>query len=76
MIQEMLPVLVPLVLNLLQTGSYAQSPQGEANPVLGAFLNATQGGDVANVVEQLAGDFLKAAKGSSEFGVLRVQQAI
>ena len=59
MIQEMLPVLVPLVLNLLQTGSHAQDPQGEANPVLGAFLNATQGGDVANVVEQLAGQFLK-----------------
>lgn len=45
-IQQMLPILVPLVLNLLQTGSQTQNPQGGANPVLNAFLDADRDGDV------------------------------
>ena len=45
MIQQMLPILVPIVLNMLQTGSNAQSPQG-GNPVLNAFLDADRDGDV------------------------------
>ena len=45
MIQQMLPILVPIVLNMLQTGSNAQSPQG-GNPVLNAFLDADHDGDV------------------------------
>ena len=45
MIQQMLPILVPIVLNMLQTGTHAQSPQG-GNPVLNAFLDADHDGDV------------------------------
>ncbi|MDZ4876197.1 MAG: hypothetical protein CLLPBCKN_005617 [Chroococcidiopsis cubana SAG 39.79] len=45
-IQQMLPVLVPLVLNLLQSGTQTQNPQGGANPVLNAFLDADRDGDV------------------------------
>lgn len=45
-IQQMLPILVPLVLNLLQSGSQAQNPQRGANPVLNAFLDADRDGDV------------------------------
>lgn len=45
MIQQMLPVLVPLVLNLLQTGSQTQNSQG-GNSVLKAFLDADGDGDV------------------------------
>ena len=43
---QMLPILVPLVLNLLQTGSQTRNPQGGANPVLNAFLDADRDGDV------------------------------
>lgn len=45
LVQQMLPILVPLVLNLLQTGTRAQHPQG-GNPVLNAFLDADGDGDV------------------------------
>ncbi|MEW5856820.1 MAG: DUF937 domain-containing protein [Cyanobacteriota bacterium] len=45
MIQQMLPILVPLVLNLLKTGSSAQNPHG-SNPVLNTFLDADRDGDV------------------------------
>lgn len=47
-IQQMLPILVPLVLNFLQTGSHAQNPQqGQgSNPVLNTFLDADRDGDV------------------------------
>jgi len=45
-IKEMLPILVPLVLNLLQTGTRSQSPQSGSNPVLNAFLDADRDGDV------------------------------
>ncbi|HEY9692343.1 MAG TPA: DUF937 domain-containing protein [Oculatellaceae cyanobacterium] len=45
MVAQMLPILVPIVLNMLQTGSNAQSPQG-GNPVLNAFLDADHDGDV------------------------------
>jgi hypothetical protein len=38
-IQDMLPILVPLVLNFLKTGSKTQHSQG-GNPVLNAFLDA------------------------------------
>ncbi|HEY9847734.1 MAG TPA: hypothetical protein V6D03_16245 [Candidatus Caenarcaniphilales bacterium] len=44
-IQAMLPVLIPLVLNLLQSGTPTQNPQG-ANPVLNAFLDADRDGEV------------------------------
>lgn len=46
LIQQMLPMLVPVVLNLLQGGSRVQNPQGGANPVLNAFLDADRDGDV------------------------------
>ncbi|NJK66621.1 MAG: DUF937 domain-containing protein [Microcoleus sp. CSU_2_2] len=45
-VQAMIPVLVPLVLNLLQTGSNAQNPTQGGNPVLSAFLDADGDGDV------------------------------
>ena len=58
-IQQMLPILVPLVLNLLQTGSQTQNPQGGSNPVMNAFLDADRDGDVdiADAM-QLAGRYL------------------
>lgn len=57
-IQEMLPVVVPLVLNLLQTGTNDQNPQGGSNPVLSAFLDANHDGDV-NIADaiQMAGRY-------------------
>lgn len=45
LIQSMLPTLVPLVLNFLQTGATTDSAQG-ANPVLSAFLDSDGDGDV------------------------------
>lgn len=44
-IQAMLPILVPLVLKLLQSGNSTQNPQG-SNPVLQTFLDADGDGDV------------------------------
>lgn len=51
MVQMALPMLVPLALNLLKTGSTTtqptpQSSSGGANSVLGAFLDADHDGDV------------------------------
>ena len=43
-IQSMLPAIVPLVLNLLQTGSQVDSPG--SNTVLNSFLDADGDGDV------------------------------
>ncbi|MFM9267199.1 DUF937 domain-containing protein [Tychonema sp. BBK16] len=45
-VQAMIPVLVPIVLNLLQTGSNAQNPGQGGNSVLNAFLDADGDGDV------------------------------
>ncbi|MBW4527591.1 MAG: DUF937 domain-containing protein [Phormidium tanganyikae FI6-MK23] len=60
MIQSMLPVLVPLVLNLLQSGSAQQGVQsGGGNPVLNTFLDADRDGDVdMGDVMGMAGQFL------------------
>lgn len=57
-VQAMLPILVPLVLKFLQTGSNNQNPQG-ANPVLNTFLDADNDGDVdiADAM-QMAGRYL------------------
>ncbi|MFB2933680.1 DUF937 domain-containing protein [Aerosakkonemataceae cyanobacterium BLCC-F154] len=44
-ILQMLPMLVPLVLNFLQAGNNTQNPQGE-NPVVNNFLDADGDGDV------------------------------
>lgn len=44
-IQAMLPMLVPIVLKLLQTGTSNQNPQG-SNSVLNSFLDADNDGDV------------------------------
>lgn len=44
-VQSMLPVLVPVVLNLLQSGNNTQNPQA-GNPVLNAFLDSDRDGDV------------------------------
>ncbi|MDY7015436.1 MAG: DUF937 domain-containing protein [Cyanobacteriota bacterium] len=45
-IQSLLPTIVPLVLNFLQTGSNTQNPQSAANPVLSSFLDSDGDGDV------------------------------
>ncbi|KAF3884247.1 MULTISPECIES: DUF937 domain-containing protein [Nostocales] len=46
MVQQLLPVLVPLVLNLLRSGSNAQNPQAGGNSVLNSFLDSDGDGDV------------------------------
>lgn len=45
-IQAMLPLLIPVVLNLLKMGSNPQNPQQGQNPVLNNFLDADGDGDV------------------------------
>lgn len=53
-----LPILVPLVLNLLQTGN-TQNPQAGNNNVLSAFLDGDRDGDVdLGDVIGMAGQFL------------------
>jgi hypothetical protein len=55
-IRGLLPVLVPLALNLLQSGTNTQTTNsGRANSVLKAFLDSNQDGDVD------LGDALKVA---------------
>ena len=44
-IQSMLPILVPLVLNLLKTGNNKSNAQG-GNPVVNSFLDSDGDGDV------------------------------
>jgi hypothetical protein len=44
-IQSLLPVLIPIVLSLLQTGRNTQNPQA-GNNVLGSFLDSDRDGDV------------------------------
>ncbi|NET55343.1 MAG: hypothetical protein F6K47_03865 [Symploca sp. SIO2E6] len=57
-IQAMLPALVPLVLNLLETGTDPQNPQS-ANSVLSSFLDADGDGDVdISDAMQLAGRYI------------------
>ncbi|MEH2260233.1 DUF937 domain-containing protein [Nostoc sp.] len=45
-VQQLLPLAVPLVLKFLQSGANAQNPQGGGNPVLNSFLDADGDGDV------------------------------
>lgn len=45
-IQQLLPFVVPVVLNFLQSGANAQNPQAGGNPVLNSFLDADNDGDV------------------------------
>ena len=45
-VQQLLPLAVPLVLNFLQSGANAQNPQAGTNPVLNSFLDADGDGDV------------------------------
>ncbi|NWF57952.1 MAG: DUF937 domain-containing protein [Fischerella sp.] len=46
MIQQLLPILVPLVLNLLRTGANAQNSQAGGNSVLNSFLDSDRDGDI------------------------------
>jgi hypothetical protein len=46
MIQQLLPMLVPVVLNVLKSGANAQNPEGGGNSVLNSFLDADNDGDV------------------------------
>jgi membrane-bound lytic murein transglycosylase B len=45
-LKSLLPILVPLVLNLLQTGTNTRNPRQGNNPVLSGFLDADGDGDV------------------------------
>ncbi|MHC5672346.1 DUF937 domain-containing protein [Nostoc sp.] len=45
-VQQLLPLAVPLVLNFLQSGANAHNPQAGGNPVLNSFLDADEDGDV------------------------------
>jgi hypothetical protein len=57
-IQSMLPILIPLALNLLQSGNNTQNPQA-GNPVLNAFLDNNHDGSVdLGDVMNVAGRFL------------------
>lgn len=58
-IQQMLPTLVPLVLNFLKTGAPTQDSQAGSNPVLNSFLDSDGDGDVdiADAM-RMAGGFL------------------
>ncbi|NEQ29789.1 MAG: DUF937 domain-containing protein [Leptolyngbya sp. SIO4C5] len=44
-IQAMLPILVPVILNLLKTGAVSQSGPRQSNSVLSAFLDTDRDGD-------------------------------
>ncbi len=57
--QQILPMLVPLVLNFLKTGNNSGSSLGN-NPILSSFLDADGDGDVdiADAI-QLAGKYVK-----------------
>lgn len=46
MVQQLLPILVPVVLNLLKSGANSQNPQAGGNPVLNSFLDSDGDGDV------------------------------
>ncbi|NJK30503.1 MAG: DUF937 domain-containing protein [Acaryochloris sp. SU_5_25] len=58
-IEGLLPTLVPLVLNLLHSGTSQQNPQQGSNPVLSNFLDSDNDGDV-DVADALrmAGNFM------------------
>ncbi|BAY16567.1 hypothetical protein NIES21_23970 [Anabaenopsis circularis NIES-21] len=45
-IQQLLPSIVPVVLNFLQSGANAQNPQSGSNSILSSFLDADGDGDV------------------------------
>lgn len=57
-IQGLLPVIVPIVLNFLQSGANSQNPEG-GNSVLNSFLDADRDGDVdISDVMQMATRFM------------------
>ncbi|WP_159789908.1 hypothetical protein [Sodalinema gerasimenkoae] len=56
-IQALLPVLVPLVLNLLKSGNSCKDAKSGNNPVLMDFLSGDGGMNVSNAIS-LAGQFL------------------
>lgn len=58
-IQRLLPILIPVVLNLLHSGTSQKDPSQSGNPVLNQFLDSDGDGDV-DVADalRLAGNFL------------------
>ncbi|MBW4595857.1 MAG: DUF937 domain-containing protein [Brasilonema angustatum HA4187-MV1] len=59
LVQQLLPTLVPLVLNVLRTGASSQNPQAGGNPVLNSFLDADGDGDVdISDIMQMASRYL------------------
>ena len=60
MIQQFLPTLVPVVLNLLKSGANSQNPQTGENQVLNAFLDTDHSGSInLGDIMQMASQFLK-----------------
>lgn len=58
-IQSLLPILIPVVLNLLKTGSTTQNATQGGNPVLNSFLDADGDGDVdISDAIQMAGRYM------------------
>ncbi|MEI1373475.1 DUF937 domain-containing protein [Nostoc sp. UHCC 0926] len=59
-VQQLLPLAVPLVLKFLQSGANATNPQAGGNPVLNSFLDADGDGDVdiADAI-QMASRYMK-----------------
>jgi hypothetical protein len=59
MVQQMLPTLVPLVLQMLHMGASTQNPQSGGNPVLNAFLDKNGDGNVdLTEMMQMAAQFM------------------
>ncbi len=59
LINQMLPLLIPVVMKLLDTGTHQTDSQA-TNPVLSNFLGSNQnGGAILNDVFQLASQFLR-----------------
>jgi hypothetical protein len=54
----LLPILVPLVLNLLNSGSHNQDPRQGDNPVLNSFLDSDGDVDVSDALK-MADQFLR-----------------
>lgn len=59
-IQNLLPTLIPIILNLLKTGNDTQNPNQASNNVLNSFLDADGDGDIdISDVMGMANRFLK-----------------
>jgi hypothetical protein len=58
LILSALPLVIPVVMQLLATGNHQTNPQAP-NPVLNHFLGGQNGGALLNEAFQLASQYLK-----------------